>query len=211
MLPITLGKNKTAEALIDSGAQSCYMSSQLARELQAPIKQLPKLILVWNVDGTRNKSDAMTHYTIIPIKIGDLQYRQMFYIVAIGQQKMILGFKWLKKFNPEIQWETSKMVINKPQKDVNDHWIRKIHETDDHEWIRDIREEEPRIWIRKSQVKINLLKEHKIRRISAMNLARTIAKQVVKMEVKQQIPKEYHQYLKVFEKKPSERLPEHKP
>ena len=63
----------------------------------------------------------------------------------------------------------------------------------------------------KSQIKINLLKKHWIRHISAMKLAQTIAKQVLKWHAKQQIPKEYNQYLKVFKKKPSERLPEHKP
>ena len=74
MLSITNNKNQSVKALIDSGAQSCYMSSQLAQEWKVPIKRLPKPIFIWNVDGTRNKSKAMTHYTIIPIKTDGVRY-----------------------------------------------------------------------------------------------------------------------------------------
>ena len=141
MLPITLEKNKSVEALINSGAQSCYMSNQLVREIKAPIRRLFRPKVVWNVDGTRNKSKAMAHYMIIPIQIGNLKYRQLFYIVAIGKQQMILGFKWLKKIKPDIQWDPGRLTVKHTPEDLHDHWIRSIADIDardDHECIKDI-------------------------------------------------------------------------
>ena len=116
----------------------------------------------------------MTHYTIIPIKTDGVKYRQMFYMVDIGQQQMILGFKWLKKIKPEIHWDTGKLSINSSSGDRNDHWIRTIEQQErlnDHEWIRDICKGKPKPKVLKSQIKINLLKKHWIRHISAMDLA----------------------------------------
>ena len=59
----------------------------------------------------------------LDIKIGDQTFQERFYITRLENQKVILGFPWLRKHNPEINWEKgmvawrnleqSKTLVNK--------------------------------------------------------------------------------------------------
>ena len=58
----TKDKKAINYALIDSGATENFMSLHYAKYLHMPIKKMPKPQMVYNVDGSPNKSGGIAHY-----------------------------------------------------------------------------------------------------------------------------------------------------
>jgi hypothetical protein len=44
------------------------------------------------------------------LKLGEQQRKQRFYIATLGHDRAILGFPFLSKFNPEINWAKNEIV-----------------------------------------------------------------------------------------------------
>jgi Reverse transcriptase (RNA-dependent DNA polymerase) len=75
--------------------------------------ELLKPITVHNVDGTENKQGKLTHYCWLRIVQGERTKLQRFYITSLGQDRIILGYPFLYKFNPNINWRQGK-ICGKP-------------------------------------------------------------------------------------------------
>jgi hypothetical protein len=61
---------------------------------------------VRNIDGTTNKKGEMTHYVMTYITVGDKRFLIKAHIVGLGKESLVLGFPWLQKVNPMINWTT---------------------------------------------------------------------------------------------------------
>ena len=59
-----------------------------------------------NVDGTENKRGTIQSYVNLRFKIGNKYFIEHFYLTGLGKQTIILGFPWLKKHNPLVNWQT---------------------------------------------------------------------------------------------------------
>ena len=95
------------ETLIDSGAGGEFIDQKYAKTLTLHLQNLMKPIPGLNVDGTLNKKGTIKHYINLDLDIfGQKQMIQYWYITGLGKQKMILGFAWLQKHNPIINWQT---------------------------------------------------------------------------------------------------------
>ena len=70
---------------------------------------LNKLITARNVGGTINKKGTIKSYVELEFKINSRKFRERFYVTGLGKQKIILGFTWLQKYNPLIDWKTGKI------------------------------------------------------------------------------------------------------
>ena len=94
------------ETLIDSGAGGEFIDQNYARTLTLPLQNLMKPIPVLNVDETLNKKGIIKHYINLDLDI--FGQKQMMHLLVTGleKQKMILGFPWLQKHNPIINWQT---------------------------------------------------------------------------------------------------------
>jgi hypothetical protein len=81
--------------------------------LGLPIRRLknPKPILT--VNGLEHKQGKLTEYTDLVLKLGEQQRKQRFYIATLGQDRAILGFSFLSKFNPSINWAQNKIIGHK--------------------------------------------------------------------------------------------------
>ena len=71
---------------------------------------MDKPITARNVDGTLNKKGTIKYFTNLKIKIDGKTSEERFYITGLGDQKIILGFPWLKKHNPQIDWKTGNIT-----------------------------------------------------------------------------------------------------
>ena len=106
-IPIKINeKNIEMETLIDSGAGGEFIDQNYARTLTLPLQNLMKPIPVLNVDETLNKKGIIKHYINLDLDI--FGQKQMMHLLVTGleKQKMILGFPWLQKHNPIINWQT---------------------------------------------------------------------------------------------------------
>src|ERR1700748_1687253 len=73
-------------------------------------RPLVKTIKLYNVDGTENKQGEMTHRCQLRIKYKGKEDLQDFYITNLGKDRIILGYPFLEKFNPKIDWSEGRLT-----------------------------------------------------------------------------------------------------
>ena len=94
------------QALLDSGAGGEFIDQNYAKTLNLPLEILNKSIPAINVDGTLNKKGTIKHYVNLELEIfGQLQIIRLL-VNGLGKQKILLGFPWLQKNSPIIDWQT---------------------------------------------------------------------------------------------------------
>ena len=112
-IPVTveLPKPVTLKALIDSGAMSSLIHTSVIRKYGIPTRKLRNPIIVRNVDGTRNANGSITKEAIVNLRYGKRSRKVRLLVANIGSEDLILGYGWLKKENPRINWETAEVDI----------------------------------------------------------------------------------------------------
>jgi predicted aspartyl protease len=96
-------------ALIDSGATENFINHKTVERLHLETKELKVPQPVFNVDGTHNKAGMITRMIYLYITLGNQEHRLQFFITDLGKDQMILGYPWLKQFNPDINWADATM------------------------------------------------------------------------------------------------------
>ena len=110
-IPILIKSDNERESvetlgLIDSGAGGEFIDQNYAKKSGYQIKKLDKLLQALNVDRTRNKQGTITSFVELTVKINGRQMDLWLLVTGLGKQKIILGFPWLHKQNPDINWKT---------------------------------------------------------------------------------------------------------
>ena len=103
----------TTEALLDCGATGLYIDHEFARSLNLSLQKLSHLIPVYNADKTPNKSGPICHVVTLCMKIGDHVETATFAVTDTGRNKVILGYSWLRRHNPNIDWKAKKLLFNR--------------------------------------------------------------------------------------------------
>ena len=93
-------------ALIDSGAQGKFIDKVVALKLGLKEIPLQQNISVYNVDSTLNKLGQIHTKVELSIKIGGKNIKEELYVTHLRKNEIILGFDWLQKHNPRINWKT---------------------------------------------------------------------------------------------------------
>src|SRR5882724_7021787 len=111
----TIGSNTPLliNALIDSGATGKFIDIDYVRSKKLHIQCLPRAIPVYNVDGTLNDAGYITKVVDLIVQYGDHSERSTFHVMGIGRTTIILGHTWLVEHNPEIDWSTGKVCMNR--------------------------------------------------------------------------------------------------
>ena len=107
-IPVTTKTNHAGKirALIDSGAQGKFIDKVVALKLGLKETPLQQNIPVYNIDGTPNKLEQIRTKVKLPITIGGKDIKEKLYVTHLGKNEIILGFDWLQKHNPRINWKT---------------------------------------------------------------------------------------------------------
>ena len=103
-------RNIEMKALLDTGAGGKFINQNFVLLNQLRTRKLEKPIMVYNVDGTKNKKGTITRCVDVNLQIGDKVIPTELMITGLGWQKVILGFPWFEEQNLEINWE--KGLIN---------------------------------------------------------------------------------------------------
>lgn len=69
-------------------------------------------IPVYNIDGTANKSGAITGVMDMVLHYKGHTKRAQFAITGLGRQDVILSYTWLHEHNPEVNWQTNEVKMN---------------------------------------------------------------------------------------------------
>ena len=97
-------------ALVDSSTTENFMDHSMVRRLGIGTRKLPVPRRIFNVDGTENIAGRLTEFCTLRVRKGDKNCLQTFYITALGADHAILGYPWLRTFNPRINWEEGKIL-----------------------------------------------------------------------------------------------------
>jgi hypothetical protein len=187
-IPITaLHGTRLAEtkALIDSGAQTQFVSPKFLELNQIRRRTLPKPVKVFNVDGTENSAGTIQEYVDLTLIIDEKPSIERFLVTNLGKEDMILGYSWLAKWEPEIRWSDGLIRFR------NSPGARYLE-----------------AHIAKEQEIIEFLE---IRRLTQATQMAQKAHAHEKPRGIETLPKAFHQWKDRFEKQPAERLPEHQP
>ena len=116
-IPIMLEKKEEiieTLGLIDSGAGGKFINQNFAKNENLEVKDLKKPLTVYNVDGTLSKAGTIRKYVDLPMTINGRRTIKQFLVTGLGKLKVILGFPWLNKQNPVIDWKLG--TVSFPEK-----------------------------------------------------------------------------------------------
>ena len=71
---------------------------------KVPLIPLRNPIPVYNVDGTRNSARSITHSAELVVEFQGHREKVTAEVTDLGKNPFILGFSWLQRHNPEIDW-----------------------------------------------------------------------------------------------------------
>src|SRR5277367_144023 len=239
-IPMTISLDERGvtetDSLLDSGAGGIFIDQNYAQRLHLDIKMLDIPVKARNVDGTENKRGTIKSYVNLRFRIGNKYFLQRFFLPGLGKQTVILGFPWLKKHNPLVNWQTghidwrdkeedtqtdSKSSIQK-EKDVQPNPKPSMKEEDDEEqWKnrtvnpidKDEDDEDDTLVISY----LEEIAEEELWINAKMNIAVELAIKESEKEGKKEIPMEelvpedLHDFLDVFNEKQADRFPDSRP
>jgi len=109
-VPITHYRGMAEEnILLDTGAMDNFINQTTIDKLRLGTKRLPYTQTVYNVDRTMNRAGTITKACKLLVTQGNKKEHTRFYITNLGSNQMLFGYPWFKKFNPDINWEKSKL------------------------------------------------------------------------------------------------------
>ncbi|EEB90203.1 hypothetical protein MPER_11620 [Moniliophthora perniciosa FA553] len=98
---------------IDCGATDKFIDKDYAKSNGFVLRPLSRPIPVYNVDGTPNHLGTITEMADVVLKYKDHTERTMFAVTSLGKQTVLLGYSWLEKHNPEINWQTKEVKMSR--------------------------------------------------------------------------------------------------
>ena len=112
-----------AYALLDSGANSCFMDREFAFKHNIILKKLSCPIPVTVIDGRPIASgDILEESEPVRVVLGDLTCVISFNIIHSPEHSVILGLPWFELHNPNIDWINR--VIIEPPKNLKSKFLK---------------------------------------------------------------------------------------
>ena len=201
----------TVEALLDNGVTGLVMSSEFTKKQGFKLKKLERLINVRNVDRSFNKEGPIEN--TVEVNIYYQGHRERTEIDMIGGQKwmVILEMLQLACHNSEIDWRTGEVKMMKCPEKCDKQWRLVQGKLG---WEKQKEEEAKEKAGKKREEKEKMKKQKKGKTMKVKKIVKEWEiwdeeKEAAKLEVeaKKIVPEKYHQQIKIFRKKQSERMP----
>ena len=99
--------------LLDSRANTTFIDKTVAERLGLTLEALANPIRVFNIDSSCNLAGDVTH--AVNLTVDFLGHWEEFHakVTNLGKNSLILGYMWLKKHNPTIDWEKGMVKFNR--------------------------------------------------------------------------------------------------
>ena len=95
---------RNVSALLDSGAMGLFIDAMYVEQHCLTTCPLTHPIPVYNIDSTRNKAGSIHLVVDLVLHYRTHAEHAVFAVMSLGKQDMILGFTWLCKHKPKIDW-----------------------------------------------------------------------------------------------------------
>ena len=107
-IPVILwvyGKKVQTKALVDLEATMNFVNSVVVENNNLVTYKLANLYHIINADGTPNKVGQITKYVQAYVEIELYKMIQHLFVTNLGNKKMMIGYSYLYKHNPNIDWQ----------------------------------------------------------------------------------------------------------
>ena len=99
------GKKLKVKILVDSGCTHTEINEQLVKDKKIKTKPINFSFEVFNADRTKN--GEVTKVVPLEIKINNHKEQLEAAVTDLDEMDMFLGYDWLVKHNPEVNWKNS--------------------------------------------------------------------------------------------------------
>jgi len=186
------------EALLDSSAMGLVMSEEFARRHKFKRTKLERPVYVRNVDGMLNYAGPIVDMVEVEIFFKGHKERTLIDVIGGQRWSVILGMPWLRCHNPEIDWKTGEVKMTRCPDECGKKW--KTERQTKPGWKKQKERKE-----KKERRRPTIEEEKMIARI--VEEKENEEKDLIELRVTEEmVPRRFHKYLKVFEKKESERM-----
>jgi hypothetical protein len=100
---------QNVKTLIDSSTGGLFIDQNFTKNFE--INYLDELVKAYNIDEMKNKQGTINAYVNLEFKLGDRKFNKRFYVTGLGKRRIILGFPWLHKYNPIINWKKREITF----------------------------------------------------------------------------------------------------
>jgi len=116
LLPVEIGATDTSElhsvkALLDSRATESFINRDFVHLKGMNTRTLSCNIPVFNVDGSPNEAGQISEVVDMVLLYKIHSERMLLAVSGLGKQSLILGYDWLKDYNPKIDWEKGEVEM----------------------------------------------------------------------------------------------------
>jgi len=175
------------DTLLDSGATGLVMSEEFVR------MKLEKPVYVRNVNGTLNYVGPIIDTVEVEVFFKGHKERTSIDIIRGQKWSVILGMPWLGCYNPEIDWKTGEIKMTRCSEECGKKW--RVEKQMKPGWKKQKEKEE-----KKEMRKLTIEEEKTIARI--MEEKEEEEEDLIELRATEEmVPRQFHKYLKVFEKK----------
>jgi len=118
VLPIEIGTTDTSEVhsikvLLDSRATGNFIDKDFVCTKGISTQSISHPIPVFNVDSSPNEAGQISKVADVVFCYKTHSERTLLAVSNLGKQSMILGYTWLKDHNPEVNWQTGEVQMNR--------------------------------------------------------------------------------------------------
>ena len=94
----------STEAMVDTGATRDFIDQDFVTQAKLLTHKLSQPIPVYNMDRTLNEAGSIRKVVDMTMTYDQHSERILLAVTCLDKQSMILGFIWLDKHNPEIDF-----------------------------------------------------------------------------------------------------------
>jgi len=98
---------------LDSRATGNFIDKDFVHTKGISTQSISRPIPVFNVDGSPNEAGQISEVVDVVLRYKTHSERTLLAVFNLGKQSMILGYTWLKDHNPEVDWQTEEVQMNR--------------------------------------------------------------------------------------------------
>ena len=73
---------------------------------------LQRPMRVFNIDGSPNNAGTIKRFACLGLTVDGYEHWVDFLVIDLGGEEIILGLPWLRRINPDIDWEKGQLTVN---------------------------------------------------------------------------------------------------
>jgi len=101
------------DVLLDSGATGLFIDCTWLCQKKITTHKLEHPIEVYNIDRSINRGGSIMEEVTLILSYQRHKEHAVFEVCDLGKSNLIIGYTWLHKHNPEIDWETGKVGMTR--------------------------------------------------------------------------------------------------